>query len=56
MEWPAFAYLYTTWGYALIRAREHATERQLHTYLYAVTLNGEPFWAVSWDPKEETSS
>lgn len=49
--WPAQAYVYGTWDYALERARELATEKQQKTYLYRSSLNGEPVWVVSWDPK-----
>jgi len=51
--WPALAYVYGTWGYALNRARELATEKQQKTYLYRSLLNGEPVWVVSWDPKPD---
>ena len=49
--WPALAYIFGTWGYALNRARELATEKQLRTYLYRGSMNGRPCWVVSWDPK-----
>ena len=49
--WPAVAYVYGTWEYALNRARELATEMQQKTYLYRGSLNGQPCWVVSWDPK-----
>lgn len=49
--WPAQAYVYGTWGYALARARELATEKNQKTYLYRASLNGESVWVVSWDPK-----
>lgn len=51
--WPAQAYVYGTWDYALARARELATEKQQKTYLYKAALNGESVWVVSWDPKPE---
>lgn len=50
-DWPARAYIYGTWAYALNRAREHSTERNQKTYLYASTLDGETVWVVAWDPK-----
>lgn len=49
--WPARAYVYGTWGYALERARELATEKNQKTYLYRSSLDGEPVWVVAWDPK-----
>lgn len=54
--WPAMAYVYGTWDYALSRARELATEKQQKTYLYRSSLHGEPCWVVSWDPKPETAA
>ncbi|HEY9352363.1 MAG TPA: hypothetical protein VIP28_03885 [Nocardioides sp.] len=54
--WPAMAYVYGTWGYALKRARELATEKQQKTYLYRSSFNGEPCWVVSWDPKPEAGA
>lgn len=49
--WPACAYVYGVWEYALGRALEHSAERHQKTYLYAGTLDGAPVWVVAWDPK-----
>lgn len=51
MTWPAFAYLYGTWGYALERANEMSAERGLRMHLYRAEFCGMTRWAVSWDPK-----
>lgn len=50
-SWPARAYVYGVWEYALGRAIEHSAERNQKTYVYASTLDGEPVWVVAWDPK-----
>ena len=50
-SWPARAYAYGTWGYALARAREHARERHQRVYLYRAALDDEPVWVAAWDPK-----
>ena len=50
-SWPARAYAYGTWGYALERAREHARERRQRVYLYRGALDGEAVWVAAWDPK-----
>lgn len=55
MTWPAFAYLYGTWEYALQRAIEHANERKLKVYLYRASLLDREWWVVSWDPKEKSA-
>jgi hypothetical protein len=52
-DWPAMAYVYGTWGYALARARERAKSHQQKMYLYQGVLNGETVWVVSWDRKKE---
>lgn len=54
-RWPAVAYCYLGWGYALNRAREYAAQRKLKTYVYKSTLEGSPVWVVSWDPKDVTT-
>lgn len=51
MNWPARAYVYGTWEYALHRAWEHATERKQKVYVYQGELDGETVWVASWDPK-----
>jgi hypothetical protein len=53
--WPALAYVYSDWGYALSRARELATEKNQKTYLYQTTLGGRTYWVVSWDPKPKVA-
>lgn len=55
-RWPALAYIFGTWEYALNRARDLATEKQQRTYLYRGSMNGRPCWVVSWDPKPEAAS
>ena len=50
-SWPARAYTYGTWRYALARAREHAQERHQRVYLYRGDLDGEAVWVAAWDPK-----
>lgn len=52
LTWPARAYVYGTWGYALERARDHSSQRNLRTYLYKSMLDGYPVWVVAWDPKK----
>jgi len=54
MNWPAFAYLYGTWGYALNRALEHSRERKQKVYLYRAWFGSKNWWVVSWDPKEKS--
>lgn len=51
-NWPARAYIYGTWGYALWNARILATERKMKVYVYQGFLDNDRIWAVSWDPKE----
>lgn len=51
MNWPAFAYLYGTWGYALTNARDHASERRQKVYLYRAEMNGRWWWVASWGPE-----
>lgn len=51
INWPARAYIYGTWGYALNRARERATEFEQRMWLYRAVLDGEPVWVVTFDPK-----
>lgn len=51
VDWPARAYVYGTWGYALSRARELAAGDGQKMYLYAGVLDGEQVWVVGWDPK-----
>lgn len=53
-DWPAMAYVYGTWGYALDRALAFAAERHLKQHVYQGTLNDELVWVVSWDPKSKT--
>lgn len=54
--WPALAYVYGTWGYALSRARELATEKNQKTYLYRASLGDRAYWVVSWDPKPKVTT
>ena len=49
-RWPARAYVYGTWGYALNRARDMAAERNQRFYLYAGLLDGERVWVAALDP------
>lgn len=55
-SWPALAYVYGTRDYALERARELAAEKQQKTHLYRASLNGQPYWVVSWDPKSTVAA
>lgn len=52
IDWPARAYIYGTYGFALretiIRAKNHKQKM----YLYRGTLNGEWVWVAAWDPKK----
>lgn len=54
-SWPAMAYFYGTWGYALSRAREIARERNQRVRLYRGTFDakgfapGKPVWIVDWE-------
>lgn len=50
-DWPARAYVYGTFGYALERAREMAAARQQRMWLYRGVLDGEQVWVAAWDPK-----
>lgn len=55
MTWPALAYFYGTWGYALSRANEIAAERQQRVRLYRSFLSAKgcppdvPVWVVDWE-------
>lgn len=51
LDWPARAYVYTSWGYALSEARARAERFQQRMWLFRATLDGEQVWVVSWDPK-----
>lgn len=55
MAWPAAAYVYLTWAYALARAREQATQRGQRVYVRRAKIEGRWMWITSWDrrPKEE---
>lgn len=53
MTWPAFAYLYGTWGYALNQALEHSRERNQKVYVYQARFGSRNYWVASWDPKEK---
>lgn len=55
VAWPARAYVYGTWGYALSRARDLSADMNEKTYLYSGTLDGESVWVVAWDPKRVAS-
>jgi hypothetical protein len=55
VNWPARAYVYGTWGYALDQARDRVKRAKQKMYLYKGVLDGEPVWVVSWDPKKETT-
>lgn len=50
-EWPARAYIYGTWDFALSQARDRARRFTQRMYLYQSTLDGDSVWVVSWDPK-----
>ena len=50
-DWPAFAYIYGTWGYALARAIEHSKQRHQKVYVFKVDFPERSWWVVSWDPK-----
>jgi hypothetical protein len=50
-DWPARAWVYGTWGYAVERAREQAARRRLRMWVYAGVLDGESVWVAALDPK-----
>lgn len=49
--WPAQAYVYGTFGYALTQTVQRARSHRQKMYLYRGTLDGETVWVSSWDPK-----
>lgn len=55
MSWPALAYVFGTWGYALEQARALAAEHHQRVRLYRSTLNakaypsGQSVWVVDWE-------
>lgn len=53
MSWPARAYVYGTFGYALSQTIKRAKRKNQHMFVYKSTLNGETVWVGSWDPKEK---
>ena len=55
-EWPAFAYLFGTWGYALQRALDLNARYKQKIYLYQAEMNGRPWWVTSFDPKEKANA
>lgn len=59
MSWPAMAYVYGTWGYALERANEHARERQQRVRLYQAGRKetviagwNSCLWVVDWEVQD----
>jgi hypothetical protein len=55
LTWPARAWVYGTWGYAVSCARDEATRRRQRVWVYAGMLDGEPVWVASLDPKRDQS-
>lgn len=52
--WPARAYVYGTFGYALTLTIWRANQMGQKMYLYKGVLDGESVWISSWDPKRST--
>lgn len=51
-EWPAMAYIYGTFGYALTETITRAFARKQKMYIRKVTVEGMPVWMASWDPRK----
>ncbi len=50
-DWPARAYAYGTWAYALNQTLERVDRARQKMYVYKGELDGEIVWVGSWDPK-----
>lgn len=55
-DWPARAYCYGTFGYALSQTILRAKAHKQQMFVYQGVLDGEVVWIGSWDPKKEKNS